>query len=99
MKQTINFYEFCRGFEEGNRNNNFSYEGKRALFDWLEQYEEDTGEEMEYDMIALCCEYNEYENIEEFKKEYSDDYESIEDIEERTSVIRIDDKSFIIQCF
>jgi hypothetical protein len=99
MKQSVNFYEFCRAFETMNRNEQFSYEGKRALFDYLEQYEEDTGEEIELDVIALCCDYSEYENIAEFQKDYSDEYETIEDIQDKTTVIPIDDDKFIIQQF
>jgi len=45
MKQNINEYQFERAFNEC-RPNNFSYAGLRALFDYLEQYEEETGEEL-----------------------------------------------------
>jgi hypothetical protein len=69
MKTTINFYEFSRWFEQ-HRPNNFSYEGRQALYDMLISYEEDTGEEIEFDPIAFCCEYEEYENMEEFWQEY-----------------------------
>lgn len=99
MKQTVYFNQFCDGFKNMNRDNNFSYEGKRALFDYLEDYEESGGDEIEFDVIALCCEYTEYENLAEFQREYSKDYKSIEDIEEATQVIKIDDDRFIIQCF
>lgn len=96
MKQTINFYQFCRGFETMDRNENFSYQGKKALFEYLEQYEEDCGEELEFDVIALCCDYTEYDNLEAFNKEH-DPAESVDEISERTQVIMIDDESFIIQ--
>lgn len=43
-----------------NRSDNFSFKGKKALFDYLEQYEEGTGQEIELDIVALCCEYTEY---------------------------------------
>ena len=99
MKQTIGIHQFNKAFEDTNRLTNFSYEGRKALFDYLEQYEEDTGLEVELDVIALCCEYSEYENLAEFQKDYSKDYESIEDIEKDTQVIKIDDESFIIQQF
>ena len=59
MKTTVNFSDFCDAFRSMNRNENFSYEGKRALFDYLEEYEDSTGVELELDVIALCCEYNE----------------------------------------
>ena len=99
MYKNINQYDFERAFVDMNREKQFSYEGKKALFEYLEQYEEDTGEEVELDVIALCCEYTEYENLAEFQKDYSKDYESIEDIQEETQVIKIDDEKFIIQQF
>lgn len=64
MKQTINQYEFRRAFEEC-RPDSFSYEGLGALFEYLEQWEQDTGEELELDVIAICCDFSEdtWENI------------------------------------
>ena len=58
MKQTIDLYDFRRSFEQC-RPDNFSYEGLEVLFDHLEQYEQDVGEEMELDVISLCCDYSE----------------------------------------
>ena len=97
MKQTIGFSEFCDAFRI--RENNFTYEGKRALFDYLESYEDDTGDEIELDVIGLCCEYTEYADLAEFQGEYKEDYETIEDIENATTVIKINDEAFIIQSF
>jgi hypothetical protein len=33
----------------------FSYEGTKALFEYFEQYEQDTGEEMEFDPVAFVA--------------------------------------------
>ena len=99
MIQTITKSDFTSAFHRMGRGNNFTYEGLSALYDYLEQYEEDTGEQIELDAIALCCEYSEYESLEEFQEDYSEDYESIEDIESDTTVIPIDDDGFIIQQF
>jgi hypothetical protein len=100
MKQTINFSQFCDAFKSYGRDNNFSYDGKEALFNYLENYEEDIGEEIELDVIALCCEYNEYADLAEFQAEYSDGYETLDDIRDQTTVIEIEgSEGFIIQCF
>lgn len=99
MKTTVNFSAFCDSFSETYKNN-FTYEGKRALYDYLVEYEESTGEETELDPVAYCCEFNEYENLEDFQAEYGDQYKTIEDIEDKTTVIRIEGKeSFIIANF
>ena len=63
MKQNVNFSTFQTAFENL-RPNNFSYEGLTALYDYLTQFEEDTGEELEMDVIALCCDYSELTEME-----------------------------------
>ena len=102
MKTTMNFYDFSRWFEQV-RPNNYSRAGLRALFDYLEEYEEDTGEQIEFDPIALCCEYTEYEDLDEFKANYTcEKYQDIEDwegINDYTITIPVGEKSFIIQNF
>lgn len=80
MKRSINFCEFCDAFRDADRNENFSYEGKRALFDYLEEYEDATSEEMELDVIAICCDYNE-ENVDDIISNYSVDLSDIADEE------------------
>ena len=99
MKATISKSEFRNAFQECGRGNQFSYDGLGALYDYFEEMEESGCGEVEIDPIAFCCEFTEYENIEEFQANYSDDYETIEDIENATTVIRIDDESFIIVDF
>ena len=58
MKTSVNLYDFREAFARIDRTN-FSYEGLAILFDYLEQYEEDTGEKIELDVIALCCDFAE----------------------------------------
>ena len=99
MKTNVNLSDFRDAFKSHNREN-FSHAGLEALFDYLEEYEESTGEEVEFDVIALCCEYAEYENLAEFQEAYNDaDYACIEDIAQQTTVIPINEESFIIQQF
>ena len=99
MIRTINQYDFIDAFKKMGRENNFSYNGLVALYEYLEMLEDDLGQEIELDVIALCCEYTEYDNLEEFQTDYGEDYQTIGDIESDTSVIMIDDDSFIIQQF
>jgi len=62
MKIEITNTMFHDAFMNANRLNNFSYEGRNALFEMLEQYEEDCGTEIELDVVALCCEFSEYDS-------------------------------------
>ena len=98
MKQTVNEYTFHRAFEKL-RPDNFTYQGQNALFDYLTGFEDGTGEEMELDVIAICCDFSEYDNLKEFQVDYSKEYKTIEDIEEQTTVIPVDGDSFIIEQF
>jgi hypothetical protein len=41
------------------RGNQFSYEGLEILFDWFEDLEQMEGQEIELDVIAICCDYSE----------------------------------------
>ena len=98
MIQTINEYQFADAFKSI-RPDNFSYSGLKALYDDLIIYEESSGDPIELDVIAICCEYSEYDNLKDFQEDYGDDYESIDEIGQATTVIMIDDTSFIIQNF
>jgi len=99
MRRTVNVYDFRQAFKDSGRNDNFTYEGLGALFEYLVSLEEDTGEEMELDVIGICCDFSEYEDLKEFQENYGDEYQTIEDIEDQTTVIPVDGDRFIIQQF
>jgi hypothetical protein len=58
MKQSVNFSAFVDAFHAFDRYEYFGYDGLRIIFDYLEEYEESAGEELELDVIAICCDYN-----------------------------------------
>lgn len=99
MYTEINQSSFIDAFRSCGRAEQFTYDGLVSLYDYLEEYEDSTGEKVELDVIALCCDFTEYADLSAFQSEYNEGYESIEDIENATTVIRIDDESFIILCF
>jgi len=74
MKTTVSIYDFRDAFRQYGRADNFSYDGLRVLFKFLEEYEDSTGSEVELDVIALCCEYSE-ETPEEIAQNYGVDLE------------------------
>lgn len=97
MKMMIGFSQFCDAFSDTYKGN-FTYEGKRALFDYLEQLEQDMGEEIELDTVALCCEYTQYDDMEELREVYPG-IKDMEDLENNTTVIPVYGEAFIIQDF
>ena len=95
MKDTVTEYTFTDEMIK----HGFSYEGTKALFEYLEQYEQDCDHELEFDPIAFRCEYDEYKNLEEIKENYQD-IETLEDLQNNTSVIEIPNTDrLIIQAY
>ena len=89
MKQTVSKSDFRDAFE-AIRPKNFTYDGLEALFNYLEEIDRESQAEMEFDVIAICCEFMEYKNLAEYNENYSDyPAESIADIEKHTTVISI----------
>ena len=86
MKQTINLHTFRDAFYKMGRKDQFSYEGLEILFNYLEEVAQDSGEAIELDVIALCCDYAE-STIDDLISEYDidisdcepDDEEAIEE--------------------
>ena len=74
MKTTVYLHDLRTQFHEMGRGDQFSYDGLRVLFEALEQYEADTGSEVELDVIGLCCEYSE-DTPEEIAQNYGIDLE------------------------
>ena len=77
----------------------FSYEGANALFDYLEDLENDTETKINFDPIAFRCEYDEYESLKEVQENYQD-IKSLDDLRDNTTVIEIPEtKRLIIQAY
>jgi hypothetical protein len=55
MIQTVNVHDFRQAFHNCGRGKQFSYEALGLIFEYYEQYEQDTGEQVELDVIAICC--------------------------------------------
>ena len=103
MYRTINEYEFRQAFKDMDRDN-YSYDGYTALYEFLDEICSSDDKGFELDVIAICGDFTEYENLKEFQSEYYDDvagdkFETIEEIEEETIVIKLDNGGFIIQVF
>lgn len=87
---------------------NFSYEGKKALFQYIEEVEEGTGEQIELDIVALCCEFAEYDSLDAWRDDYSiwidqdchtRNVETLDDLNDYTTVIPVEGDRFIIQIY
>jgi len=92
MKDTINESQFVD--EMSKKQHGFSYEGAKALFEHLTQYEEDCDKELEFDPVAFRCEYSEYNNLKEVKNDYN--VEDLEHLEQNTTVIKVPNSEKLI---
>jgi len=75
--------------------NAMSIVGAKALFNYFEQLKDDCGFEIEFDRVAIRCEWNEYANIEEVLKEY-DSINTFEELAEHTIVIEVPNTDILI---
>ncbi|MFW6130312.1 MAG: hypothetical protein ACOC56_03935 [Atribacterota bacterium] len=88
--EELNDELFIRRFEDFNRletdktGGNFTRAGLRALFEYLNNSSEDTGENIKLDVIGLCCEFSEYKNL----NEYLNDYYTTDEINEKYKEIQ-----------
>lgn len=108
MKQSITFGQFVDAFHAYDRYDSFGYKALRVIFDYLEQCEQDTGEEIELDVIAICCDYT-MMDIEDIIKEYRIDVSDVDadDLEEyvldylndQTMVLGQCADGVVFQCF
>lgn len=89
LYQKTNSCDFHDAFINMGRKDQFSYDGRQALFEYLENLAEDTGEPIELDVIALCCDYSDYANIAEYNTAYNTEHADWEAVNDETTVILI----------
>lgn len=111
---TVNdFIDWMR--QSGSYKNHFSYDGARALFEWLEIYSDDMDTSIDFDPIAWCVEYTEYDSaLEAYNEQHGeDDFIKVDDdntevnanaqalewLGDNTMVIQLDNGGVIIQDF
>lgn len=96
IMQTVTQNDFHNAFN-AIRPDNFTYDGLNALYEYFDDYSNDMGEPFELDVIAICCDFSEYENFKEIKATYPD-IETMDDLDDNTCIIETR-SSIIIQDF
>lgn len=104
MKTTVSAVDFIDAFRRMGRADQFSPAALRALFDHIEEMERESPVEYELDVIALCCEWQEFKTSLEAAVEYgfdagesaksfgheSDESEALDWLREQTQVVEFD---------
>jgi len=71
--------QFVDQFKACGRGDQFSYDALSALFDYYNQFDDN----IEMDVIALCCEWQEFDSLEELADAYNHQFteEQLQDVE------------------
>lgn len=86
---------------KADKNANWSSAGAMALVEYMEEMERDTGEETEFDAVALRCEFAEYDSALDAAADYGfdgDNEDALDWLRARTTVIEFDG-GVIVQAF
>ncbi len=94
--QTLTKSAFIDAYKQSSRKDQFSYEALEAIFDYLESYSEDSGENVEFDIVGICCDWTE-EHWSDIAQNYSIDLSECEDDAERIEAVR-DHLEYKTQC-
>lgn len=113
IKQTITdeyaFWNWLR--KSGSYQNSFTLEGARALQAYLDELSDDMSEDIEFDPIAWCCEFSEYDSLAEAWEQLGNGTEFVEGeelaiddniklwLENNTTVIELDNGHVLIGAF
>lgn len=101
---------FIEAFRKMDRMDNFSIDGLKALYEFLEDMSQDTGKDYKLDVIALCCDFSE-ESVENIVSNYSIDVEEdaedykdyveevVEALNNETFAIALDNGKILYQAF
>lgn len=107
--QTVQFADFRNAFRAYDRLDNFTREGMEILFNCIEEYSNDTGKDIELDVISLCCDYSE-SNAGDIISDYNLEFDGSmtekelnniarEYLKENTSIIGETDAGFVYANF
>lgn len=111
MKTTLSSSEAVRRLMDDD-NANWGYASACALVAHLQTMEEDTGEEMEFDVVAIRCDYSKYDSALDAAREYGYDEEpepeqddddrerdALEWLQDRTTVVMANRHGVVIANF
>lgn len=80
--QALGQGDFVQMFKESSRKDQFSVEALEAIFNYLDNYSEETGENVEFDIVGICCEWAEM-TWQEIAQYYGVDLSQCTDDDER----------------
>lgn len=80
IKMTCNTHDVITTAKAMDRLDNFGIDGWLALFQYMEGFSEDIGEDIELDIVAWCCDFTRYESLHDYNKQRGTNYDGIDKI-------------------
>tara|TARA_R110000744_G_scaffold11661_1_gene35315 strand:+ start:372 stop:713 length:342 start_codon:yes stop_codon:yes gene_type:complete len=76
-------------------NASWSYEAAAAIYDYLEDLEDDCGIVTVFNIVDIRCEFSEYKNLKEFNEQFhgpgkESEHFTLEDLQDRTTVLMLE---------
>jgi hypothetical protein len=99
ITMNVDRYDFREAFRAFGRADQFSPAALDALFEYLDELSDDTGEPYSLDVIALCCEWAEYSSAREAAADYGLDHDAGDDDDEieRVSLEWLRDRTTVLE--
>jgi hypothetical protein len=99
MKTTVTESAIHEAFRDYDRHDQFGHEALGMLFDYFEELEADTGEELELDVIAICCDYS-VDTVADIANSYDVDIADMDEDEAQEAVMDYlrDNTSVVGEC-
>jgi len=106
ITMTVTESQFIREFDEMGRSNNFSPLARRKLYERMEDFSQDMGEDVDFDVIGICCEWSEM-SAEELIEAYGEESEGFDTVYQRvheaSEIIEVDavgvEPTYLVLCY
>jgi hypothetical protein len=105
MKSTLSVYEIADALQNDS-NAGWSYEGAKALAEYLNEQDEQSGEDTELDVVAIRCDFSEYQSAQDAASNYSWEYEGdeeeidadeLDELKEQSALEYLQDRTQVIE--
>ena len=98
--KNVNFNDFVNGFYKINRGEQFTHDALARLYSFYIELSEDLGEPLEFDPIAICCDWAECSE-EVYREEQSlcENEDTFKHLEENTQYYVLDNGNILYQQF
>lgn len=96
MKITLTEHLFIEEFKKI-RPDNFTMVSLSHLYYWYEELEDAGEDQIEFDPIAICCEWCEFDTEQEAIDYY--DLDNIEQLEDNTSIISTEEGKLLVMVY